>query len=113
MSWSATVTVTRRCVPTSNTTRAIDDDEKRLERYLRHRAGDGDACIESKFIADDAGLTPSLLVAEFDFGDEFVGVGPAANRIQHGEGLVGFQEVFGDGPAQGRRLQAVDELVSQ
>ena len=53
----------------------------------------------------------SVLVAEFDFGDEFVGVGSPANRIQHGEGLIGFQEVFGDGPAQGRRLQAVDELV--
>ena len=97
----------------NSSTRVTDDDEKRLRRYLRRRVGDGDACIKSKFIADDAGLTPSLLVAELDFGDEFVGVGPPANRIQHGEGLVGFQEVFGDGPAQGRRLQAVDELVLQ
>ena len=34
-------------------------DEERLERYLRSRAGDSDAYVKSKFIADDIGLTPS------------------------------------------------------
>ena len=43
----------------SSSTRVTDDDEKRLERYLRRRAGDGDAYIKSKFIADEVGLTPS------------------------------------------------------
>ena len=43
----------------SSRARVTDDDEERLEQYLRRRAADGDAYVKSKFIADDVGLTPS------------------------------------------------------
>ena len=43
----------------SSRPRVTEADEKRLERYLRRRAADGDAYLKSKFIADDVGLTPS------------------------------------------------------
>ena len=43
----------------SSRARVTEADEKRLERYLRRRAADGDAYVKSKFIADDVGLTPS------------------------------------------------------
>ena len=43
----------------SSSTRVTDDDEEQLERYLRRCAGDGDAYVKSKFIADDVDLTPS------------------------------------------------------
>ncbi len=34
-------------------------DEKRLERFLRREAGEGETYIKSKFIADEVDLTPS------------------------------------------------------
>ena len=43
----------------SSSTRVTEADERRLERYLRRCAGDGDAYVKSKFIADDVDLTPS------------------------------------------------------
>ena len=43
----------------SSRARVTEADERRLERYLRRRAGDGDVYVKSKFIADDVDLTPS------------------------------------------------------
>jgi hypothetical protein len=43
----------------SRSARVTDADRERLERYLRREAGDGEAYIKSKFVADEVDLTPS------------------------------------------------------
>ncbi|PSQ44253.1 hypothetical protein BRD14_01615 [Halobacteriales archaeon SW_5_68_122] len=63
----------------SSRARVTEADEKRLERYLRSRAGDGDAYVKSKFIADDVGLTPSQ-------------VGLLLKRLRESEGDVDVEK---------------------
>jgi transcriptional regulator CtsR len=43
----------------SQRARITDADQERLERLLRREAGEGEAYIKSKFIADEVDLTPS------------------------------------------------------
>jgi hypothetical protein len=43
----------------SRSASVTDADRKRLERFLRREAGDGEAYIKSKFVADEVDLTPS------------------------------------------------------
>ena len=63
----------------SSRARVTDDDEERLEQYLRRRAADGDAYVKSKFIADDVGLTPSQ-------------VGLLLKRLRESEGEVDVEK---------------------
>ena len=63
----------------SSRARVTDDDEERLEQYLRRRAADGDAYVKSKFIADDVGLTPSQ-------------VGLLLKRLRESEGDVDVEK---------------------
>jgi Mn-dependent DtxR family transcriptional regulator len=63
----------------SSRARVTEADEERLERYLRSRAGDSDAYVKSKFIADDIGLTPSQ-------------VGLLLKRLRESEGDVDVEK---------------------
>ena len=63
----------------SSRARVTEADEERLERYLRSRAGDSDAYIKSKFIADDVDLTPSQ-------------VGLLLTRLRESEGDVDVEK---------------------
>ena len=44
---------------TSDTRTGSDGKERRLRRYLRERAADGEFYFKSKFVADDLDMTPS------------------------------------------------------
>ena len=63
----------------SSRAQVTEADERRLERYLRRCAGDGDAYIKSKFIADDVDLTPSQ-------------VGLLLKRLRESEGDVDVEK---------------------
>jgi hypothetical protein len=44
---------------TAETESGLDGAERRLGRYLRERAADGEFYFKSKFVADDVDMTPS------------------------------------------------------
>ena len=46
---------------TTETRSQLDGDERRVGRYLRERAEDGEFYFKSKFVADDLDMTPSQI----------------------------------------------------
>ena len=61
----------------SRSASVTDADRKRLERFLRREAGDGEAYVKSKFVADEVDLTPSqvgLLLTRLRESDDGVDV---------------------------------------
>ena len=61
----------------SRRARVTDADQERLERFLRREAGEEEAYIKSKFVADEVDLTPSqvgLLLTRLRESDDGVDV---------------------------------------